>query len=130
MKKIFFYTVFAAAFLLTGCAVENNHLSPADFADCLRRNDIRIEASRPLSPDPFRASSGHAFQIGDTEIQVYKFDVSSSVQRKRLDGIADSRKVYVIGIPFYAVVHGSFVFVGLDKNKQKHEIMKAIKSFN
>lgn len=128
-KKYVFFFVCCLAALLTGCAVENNHLSPEDFAECLRRNDVKVESVRPLSPDPFRATSACAVKVGDSEIGVYKYDLSSEAQRKRVDRIRSGRRVYVIGLPYYAYVHGSFVFVGLDKNKQKKSIMSAIKSF-
>ena len=128
-KAAVFFAVLCAAVLLCGCSVENNYLSPEDFADCLRRNDVTVEAVRPLSPEPFRATSACAVKVGDSEIGVYKYDSSSSAQRKRIARIAQSRKVYIIGLPYYAYVHGSFVFVGLDKNKQKNSIIKAIKRF-
>ena len=128
-KAAVFFAVLGAAVLLCGCSVENNYLSPEDFADCLRRNDVTVEAVRPLSPEPFRATSACAVKVGDSEIGVYKYDSSSSAQRKRIARIAQSRKVYIIGLPYYAYVHGSFVFVGLDKNKQKNSIIKAIKRF-
>ena len=115
--------------LLCGCSVENNHLNPEDFADCLKRNDVKVESVRPLLPDPFKASTACAVLVGDSEIGVYKYDVSNDLQRKRLERIAQTRKVYIIGLPYYAYTHGSFVFVGLDKNKQKYAILKAIKDF-
>ena len=130
MKKLpVLFVICCLAAMLAGCAVENNYLAPDDFADCLRRNDIVVDSVRPLAPDPFRATSACAVKIGDSEIGVYKYDLSSKVQQKRIERISQSRKVYIIGLPYYAYVHGSFVFVGLDKHKQKHAIIKAIKRF-
>ena len=128
-KTAVFFVLSFVVLLLSGCSVENNYLSPEDFADCLRRNDVAVESVRPLSPEPFRATSACAVKVGDSEIGVYKYDSSSRTQRKRIERIAKSRKVFIIGLPYYAYVHGSFVFVGLDKNKQKHSIIKAIKRF-
>lgn len=115
--------------LLCGCAVENNHLNPNDFADCLRRNDIKVDDVHPILPEQIKATSACAVRVNGSEIGVFKYDVSSNVQRKRLERIAQTRKVYFIGMPFYAYVHGSFVFIGLEKCPQKHEVIKAIKKF-
>ena len=123
---------FAACFfmlLLCGCAVENNHLKPDDFADCLRRSDIKVDSVHPILPDQIKASAACAVRVDGSEIGVFKYDVSVKAQRNRLERIAQTRKVYFIGMPFYAYVHGSFVFIGLDKCKQKHEVIKAIKKF-
>lgn len=129
MYRLFSCAICVFLFLLCGCAVENNHLKPEDFADCLRRNNISVDAVHPVQPDQIRATSACAVNVGGSEIGVFKYDIASSVQRKRLDRIAQTRKVFFIGMPFYAYVHGSFVFVGLDKCKQKHEVIKAIKQF-
>ena len=130
MKKIYvLFFVSCLTVILTGCAVENNHLSPEDFAECLRRNDVNVESVRPLPPEPFRATSACAVKVGDSEIGVYKYDLSNATQRRRIERIRSGRKVYIVGLPYYAYVHGAFVFVGLDKNKQKKSIMSAIKSF-
>ena len=119
----------SALFLFCGCAVKNNHLSPEDFADCLRENGIKVDSVRPESPDIFKASSACAIKIDGDDILVFKYDVAARVQRERLERIAKSRKVYAVGFPFYAYVHGSFAFVKLEKCKQKHAVLKAIKSF-
>lgn len=129
MKRSFLFVVCSALFLLCGCAVKNNHLAPEDFADCLRENGITVEAVRPESPDIFKATSACAIKIDGEDILVFKYDVTTRVQKERLERIAKSRKVYAVGFPFYAYVHGSFAFVKLDKCKQKHAVIKAIKSF-
>ena len=51
--------VLAAAAFLAGCAsFDNNYLRPEDFAAYLERNGIKVEGTRPLTGDPFRATSG------------------------------------------------------------------------
>ena len=119
----------AVDYLVPRLGVKNNYLEPQDFAEHLRRNRVEVGEVRPLPPDPFRASSACAIMVGDSEIGVYKYDVSSSVQKKRLEAIAEERRVYIIGLPYAAAVHGSFVIVGLDKNHHKHEIVRALRTF-
>ena len=106
--------------LSAGCAVNNNYMQPDDFAERLRKDGVEVAGSRPLPPDPFRATSGAAIRVGNGEIGVYKFDNTISIQKKRLEQIAGSRRLYINGIPYPVVVHGSFVFMGLEKNSKKH----------
>jgi len=115
--------------LLAGCAVNNNFLRPEDFADRLRRDGVTVESVRELPPQPFRATSGSAIKIAGSEIGVYKFDKTSRVQQKRLDGIEKEKKLYINGLPYPVVVSGSFVFMGLEKNTEKHRIIESIRKF-
>lgn len=130
MKQFVLSVACSVLFLLCGCAVQNNHLAPEDFADCLRENGIKVESVRPESPTVFKATSACAIKVDGEDILVFKYDISTKVQRERLARIAQTRKVYAVGFPFYAYVHGSFAFVKLDKCKQKHAVIKAIKRFN
>ena len=142
LKNLWLLLIMIAVCAIAGCrspeveylvphiGVENNYLEPQDFAEHLRRCGLEVGDVRTLPPDPFRASSACAIKIGDSEIAVYKYDVSSAVQKKRLQAIADAHRVYVIGLPYAASVHGSFVVIGLDKNRYKYEIVKALRSFD
>jgi hypothetical protein len=129
MKHFVLFAACSVLFLFSGCAVKNNHLAPEDFADCLKKNGINVEAVRPESPSIFKATSACAIKVDGEDILVFKYDISTKVQKERLERIAQTRKVYAVGFPFYAYVHGSFAFIKLDKCKQKHAVIKAIKSF-
>ena len=123
--------IFAAALLLlsAGCAVNNNFLRPEDFAERLKEDGVAVEGVREVSPQPFRASSGFAIKVAGSEIGVYKFDRTSRVQEKRLAGIAAEKKLFINGLPYPVIVSGSFVFMGLEKNPEKHRIIESIKKF-
>ncbi len=113
-----------------GCqSYENNYLRPEDFADYLKRDGIVVEGVRPLPGDPFRATGGCAVMIGGKEIGVYKYDQNSEVQKKRIERIAETGRTYIQGIPFPVEVRGSFMFMGLEKNEQKRQILKTIDKF-
>lgn len=127
MKHI--WLLFALLFIGGCISVDNNYLQPQDITRALEREGIKVESVRPVLPDPFRATSGVAISIDGSEIGVYKYDQTSRVQRKRLAGIADSKRTYINGIPYPVVVHGSFMIMGLDKNKKKRQIIKALKYF-
>ena len=115
--------------LASGCAPHNNYLEAADFANHLKRDGLPVESVRPIPGEPFRASSAVAIKVGDSEIGVYKYDRTSDFQKKRLEKIAQSKRIHITGIPYPVKVYGSFMFFGLEKNKHKRAILKTIKSF-
>ena len=115
--------------LAGGCAVDNNYLHPADFADYLRRDGIEVAKVRELPPDPFRATEAAAVTVAGSEVGVYKYDQTARVQVERLKRIAKEKRLYIIGIPYPVAVHGSFVFFGLDRNPAKRKILKTIEKF-
>ena len=119
--------------LAAGCAVNNNYLRSEDFAEYLRRDGFEVQKVRKLQPEPFRASEGAAITVAGaegSEIGVYKYDQTARVQVERLKRIAREQRLYIVGIPYPVVVHGSFVFFGLDRNPAKRKILKTIKKFN
>ena len=114
----------------SGClSPRNNYLEAGDFAEFLKRDGLPVNGMRVIPADPFRASSAVAIQVGDSEIGVYKYDKSSDFQKKRLEKIEKTRRIYITGIPYPVTVYGSFMFFGLEKNKHKRAILKTIKSF-
>ena len=131
MKPIVFLSaVLMLSVIFSGCSKDNNYLRPEDFATRLRQDGIRVEGVRPLNPGPLGASSAVEMKIASSGIGVYKFDQNNRAMTGRLERIKESRRVYVNGIPYpiYEVC-GSFVIVGLDKNKEKHRILKSLRNF-
>lgn len=119
-----------AAAILAGCVgYNNNYLRPEDFAAYLERNGVKVEGTRVLPGDPFRATSGCAVIVAGSEIGVYKYDRGSSVQEKRINRIAEEGRTYIQGIPLPVEVRGSFMFLGLEKNPQKHKILEVVDQF-
>ena len=131
MKKHCLETLLPLALMLLvgGCAVDNNYLHPADFADYLRRDGIEVAKVRELPPDPFRATEAAAVTVAGSEVGIYKYDQTARVQVERLKRIAREKRLYIIGIPYPVAVHGSFVFFGLDRNPAKRKILKTIGKF-
>ena len=132
MKKLICHGIAAAVMLLlfSGCAADNNYLQPGDFAKALRKEGLKIERSRLLDPRPIGATDALELKISGSGIGVYKFDRTSKVTKRRLDRIAENKKIFFNGIPFPIYeVHGSFVIVGLDKNPEKHRILKVLRNF-
>ncbi|MDR0932777.1 MAG: hypothetical protein LBM70_07160, partial [Victivallales bacterium] len=123
-KNLFILAVLSLASIVmfTGCATayNNNYLRPEDFAAYLERDGIKVDSVRPLPGEPFRATSGCGISVAQCEVGVYKYDRTSSVQNRRIDKIALEGRTYIQGVPFPVEVRGSFMFLGLEKNPQKH----------
>ena len=139
MKKAVFFKAFLVAgalvFLvgLSGCSSlssKNNYLRPVDFARHLDSEGVKVASVRQLDPRPLSAGEAIELKVGNSWIGVYKYDVNHRDQRRRLEMIQKSKRVYFNGIPYPIYeVSGSFIVVGLDKNKEKRRILQALKSF-
>jgi len=131
MRKI--AAVFSAclfACLAGGCASEdNNYLRPEDFAPRLEEAGIKVTSVRPLPGAPFKATSGAAVMVEGSEIGVYKYDRTSKVQAERVAKRRRTGRTYINGIPYPVEVYGSFMFLGLEKNPRKRDILKVIRKF-
>ena len=116
--------------LLSGCFSDNNnYLTPRDFPARLEEAGIRVVSVRDIPGAPFKATSGIAVMVENSEIGVYKYDRTSKVQKERIERRKRTGRAYINGIPYPVEVHGSFMFMGLEKNIRKHEIIKVIRRF-
>ena len=129
--KLFFLTLLTgAALFLAGCfSADNNYLEAQDFAEHLKQAGLPVASVRPIPADPFKANSAVAIMVGESEIGVYKYDITSDFQKKRLEKIEKSKRIHIAGIPYPVKIYGSFMFFGLEKNKHKRAILETIKSF-
>ena len=120
-----------------GCATPNNYRECGEFFDCLVRNNVAVSKVQPLSPEPFRATSGMAFEVdgvdGDADrkidIAIYKFNQDAELTRDRLKEIRKSGCVYLVGTKLPTKINGSFILLGYERCKQKKQILKAFQEF-
>ncbi len=117
------------ALFFSGCAVNNNYLSPRDFANHLVKSGVPVTQMQPLSPEPFRATEGLALLIDGTEIGVYKFNRDNEIQNRRIEKYAEEGRAFIVGTPYPIAVRGSFMLIGYEKNAKKKEILKAFETF-
>jgi hypothetical protein len=131
MKRLTFLAALcAAAVLFSGCCSDsNNYLTPRDFPGRLEAAGIKVSSVRDIPGAPFKATSAVAVMVDNSEIGVYKFDRSSHIQAERIAKRKRTGRVYINGIPYPVEVHGSFMFMGLEKSTRKHEIIKVIRRF-
>jgi hypothetical protein len=100
MRKYGFFFLFClVAVLVSGCAVENNHLTPDDFSDCLRRSGVKAESAKPWPrPDMLKADSACSacfaalvralYQAEEEGIEVSdRIYIGQGFQGKTLDGV-------------------------------------------
>lgn len=121
-------TVFALL-ALAGCATTNNDRTLDNMVDHFTRAGIPIQSRQPLLPEPFNASEAVALKIGESEIGVYKYNKDNELQRKRVEKIEQDKCIYFQGFKYSAMVRGSFMIIGFDKNTRKQEIIQAFESF-
>lgn len=117
--------------MIAGCtSVHNNSLKPRDLATCLSAHGVKIEYIRPLEPAILYADAGIEFGISGKRVAAYHFNTDLKTQRKRIAKIKKNKYVFVMGLKFPAMVHGSYVLVNANPNPQKHKIIAAFKKFD
>ena len=137
MKWFVMLAAMLAAGLLTGCTTPNNYRECGEFFDCLVRNNVAVSKVQPLSPAPFRATSGMAFEVDGVDggenkkidIAIYKFNQDVELTRDRLKEIRKAGCVYLVGTKLPTKINGSFILLGYERCKQKNQILKAFQEF-
>lgn len=94
-----------------------------------QKNGIVIQTRQPLVSDAVAAEKGVALKIAGRQIGIYKYNIKSKKQIKKLKKINEQGLVYIIGKKFPVVVNGSFVMIDWKKNKKAEEIKDAFVSF-
>lgn len=117
--------------MIAGCStVHNNSLNPMDLATCLSAHGVKIEYIRPLEPAILYADGGIEFGISGKRVAAYHFNTDLETQRKRIAKIKEHKYVFIMGLKFPAIVHGSYVLVNANPNPQKHKIIAAFNKFD
>ncbi len=117
--------------MIAGCStVHNNSLKPRDLARCLSAHGVKIEYIRPLESAILYADAGIEFGISGKRVAAYHFNTDLETQRKRIAKIKKNKYVFIMGLKFPAMVHGSYVLVNANTNPQKHKIIAAFKKFD
>ncbi|MCF6175975.1 MAG: hypothetical protein L3J71_09430 [Victivallaceae bacterium] len=135
-KKIQQLKIYIAGFVmavaLSSCTtgkVSNNYLHIEDLVNHMVSQKIKVEQVQPIEPKLVSASRAFAVTIGGKEIGIYKYDVNIKKQREKIDNIEKNGRVYVLAIKFPAVVKGSFMLMGVERNPERDKIMAALESF-
>lgn len=127
--------VFFLALFAVGCTtpVGNNYLNTRHVVEHFQRNRIPITEIAPLRPSLLHAGEGVAVKIGNeknSEIGIYKFDISNASQQKALERFKKNGYVMVNGLKFQAWVNGSFLMLGAEKNQYREELISSFNTFS
>lgn len=116
--------------LSVSCATvsDNNDRSLQELVNHVVTRVGGVYAGKVFVP-PVKALDGVAIRVEGREIFFYKYDITRTKQLKKLKQIRESRKLYINGIPFAALVNGSFVMIEHETNIKKEELTAAFRSF-
>ena len=80
-------------------------------------------------PVPVKAVEGISIRVEGREVFIYQYDPKLKKQKRKLDQIRESRKLYINGIAFKAAVNGCFVMIEHETNIKKKELLAAFEKF-
>jgi len=80
-------------------------------------------------PVPVKAVEGISIRVEGREVFIYQYDPKLKKQKRKLDQIRESGKLYINGIAFKAAVNGCFVMIEHETNIKKKELLAAFEKF-
>jgi hypothetical protein len=80
-------------------------------------------------PVPVKASDGISIRVEGRDVFFYVYNPKLKKQKHKLDQIRESKKLYINGIAFQAVVNGCFVMIEHETNIKKKELLDAFEKF-
>ena len=80
-------------------------------------------------PVPVKAMDGISIRVEGREVFIYQYDPKLKKQKRKLDQIRESGKLYINGIAFKAAVNGCFVMIEHETNIKKKELLTAFEKF-
>ena len=131
MGKMLFSGMLAglSAGLCISCAGrDNNDRSLQELVNHVVTRAGGVYAGKVFVP-PVKAMDGVAIKVEGREVFFYKYDTARTKQLRKLKQIRESKKLYINGIPFAALVNGSFVMIEHETNIKKEELTAAFRSF-
>lgn len=131
VKVLFF--VLLAAVVCSGCYVRrtNNHLTEAVFLEHLENCGIDVDTVQYIDPRIINARRAVSIKLKDNpmELGLYIYDIDRQEHLAKLDFIYENGFIYIHGNKYPALINGSFVLIGYEKNPLKSELIKAMDIF-
>jgi hypothetical protein len=133
LRRCRWLLVLAAALLLGGCALfsakDNNDLSMLDVIDHLRKSDLQIDEIQPTIYTVIGAEDGCALFIAGAKVEIYRYDIRRPKIKEKLERIAQTGQITILGIDFPAEVNGSFVMLTYTQHPKRDEIVRVFRKF-
>jgi len=132
--RSFLFTCCAVVFL-AGCSTsevvyKNNDKKLVDLVEHFESYGIAIESLQELESNFFHAESAVAVKIDGEEIGLYRFDLTYSKAKRKVDMVTKKGTFFIQAIPFPAVINGSFMMINHDKHNRGKEFEKIFAEFS
>lgn len=107
---------------------DNNVENIADIAEYFKLNGHRVELSEDLVGhyEHWGALANHDIIIDDIKMDLYQFDSSDPISKKRLDGVKRTGDFFLNP----GIVNGGFLLVFYNEHPYSEEIKEIFESFN
>lgn len=126
-----FLAAAAVLFSAAGCAgVENNDRSISELANHMMVR-TGAEWDGPFQPGPPHAESGFALRIDNRQVVFLKYNTQRKKMRRWLEYIDANKSLYILGIKFPAMRHGSFAMLDYEgfQPETRRKLIEAFQSF-
>jgi hypothetical protein len=125
--------ILAVALLLGGCAMfsakDNNDLSLLDLIDHMRKSGLQIDEIQPTIYSIVLAEDGCALFIEGAKVEIYRYDLTRPKLKQKVERIAETGQITILGIDFPAKVNGSFVMLTYTQHPKLEEIIHVFENF-
>lgn len=127
-------TIFLACFaalILSACATVNNNDRTINELANYMMVKTGAQWDGPFQPGPPHAESGFALKIDDRQVVFLKYNTDRQKQKKWLDYIDEHGYIYILGMKFPAMRHGSFAMLDYEgfKPETRDMLIRTFKSF-
>jgi len=116
-----------------GCAIfsakGNNDRSLLDVIEHFRLAGLRIDEIQPTMYTVVLAEDGCALFIEGAKVEVYRYDLNVPKLRQRVERIAQTGQMTILGIDFPAEVNGSFVLLTYSQHPKVRDIAREFHRF-
>jgi len=127
-----FYILFAAAALVLCSAcnttVDNSNRTAQEL--CLyMMQQTGGTFDGMMAVEPIRADEGFALKLANRQVAFYKFNLKYKKARAKIEYVDKNHFIYIYGVKFPAVSHGSFIMVDYEDNPLRDKLLEAFKNF-
>lgn len=120
--------------ILSGCftlqeeeTIETRSLG--DLIHYLNKCNLKPDEIQPTRFEAIRASDGCALFIGGAKVEVYIYDISNSIQKKKLEKIKKENSIMILAMRVPVAINGGMVMLTYSNHPKKAEIVRAFKRF-
>lgn len=135
LRALIYATAFVTlATLNSGCASFSSEetretRSLADLIYFLNKCGLKPDEVQPTRFEAIRASDGCALYIGGCKVEVYIYDISETVQKRKLEKIRKNNSIMILAMKVPVAINKGMVMLTYSRHPKKAEIVRAFKKF-